>query len=83
MESYFATRGELRMSIGEGYLSAYEVSLLNAGDTVTTAQLAGEGFSVFFNGLFLFTAASIRPSTKRKMRNSWSPASPSPRAKRA
>ncbi len=59
MQNVFNTKGTLRLSIGEGYLSAYEVSVLKSGDIVTTAKLAGEGYSVFFNGEFLFTSEVV------------------------
>ena len=59
MKNFFHEKGTLTVSIGEGYLSAYEVSVLKPGDIVTTAKLAAEGFSVFFNGEFLMTAEVV------------------------
>ena len=59
MENVFAEKGKLVVSIGEGYLSAYEVSVLKPGDVIKTAKLAAEGYSVHFNGEFLFTAEVV------------------------
>lgn len=59
MENLFEKKGKLSVSIGEGYLSAYEVSVLKVGDVVETVNLAGEGYPVFLNGYFLFTAEVV------------------------
>ena len=59
MEGAFTKKGKLTISIGEGYLSAYEISVLKQGDIVKTTKLAGEGYSIFFNGHFLFTGEVV------------------------
>ncbi len=59
MQNLFEQKGRLAVSIGEGYISAYEASMLKAGDIVETANLAGEGYPVYFNGHFLFTAEVV------------------------
>ena len=59
MGNVFNKTGSLEVSIGEGYLSAYEVSVLKPGDTVVTEKLAAEGFSVCFNGHFVCTAEMV------------------------
>ena len=59
MKNMFTDVGTLSLSIGEGYLSAYEVSILKPGDTVLTEKLAAEGFSVFFNGHFVFSGEVV------------------------
>ena len=59
MQNIFTDVGSLSLSIGEGYLSAYEVSVLKPGDTVVTEKLAAEGFSVSFNGHFVFTGEVV------------------------
>jgi hypothetical protein len=42
MENAFTTKGKLTVSIGESYLSAYEISVLKQGDIVKTTKLAGK-----------------------------------------
>ena len=41
MDNLFEKKGKLSVSIGEGYLSAYEASMLKAGDIVTTGTFTG------------------------------------------
>ena len=59
MKNVFTTKGKLTLSIGEGCLSAYEVSVLKTGDIVQTTKMAGEGYSVFFNCHFLFSGEPV------------------------
>ena len=59
MGNVFTKNGNLTPSIGEGYLSAHELSILKPGDTVVMAKFAGEGYSVFSNGSFVFTGEIV------------------------
>jgi hypothetical protein len=42
MKNFLQEKGHLKLSVGEGCLSAYEVGVLKAGDIVSTSKLAGE-----------------------------------------
>ena len=59
MKSFLKEKGMLTLSIGEGYLSAYEVSVLKPGDIVNSSRLAGEGYAVYFNDRHLFTSEVV------------------------
>ena len=59
MIDVFKEKGKLTLSVGEGYLSAYEISVLKPGDIVMTSKLAGEGYSVFFNNQYLLTGEVV------------------------
>lgn len=51
MSDPFHAKGTLTVSLGEGYLSAFEVSALKPGDVIRTAKTAGTSYSVLYNGL--------------------------------
>jgi flagellar motor switch/type III secretory pathway protein FliN len=59
MESYFNSKGKLSLSIGEGFLTAYELSVLKPGDIVNSSKLAGEGYSLYYNGHFILTGEVV------------------------
>jgi flagellar motor switch/type III secretory pathway protein FliN len=50
MTDLFRTKGVLTVSVGEGYLSSFEVSTLKKGDIVRTTKIAGSPSSILFNG---------------------------------
>ncbi|MBN1499906.1 MAG: FliM/FliN family flagellar motor switch protein [Spirochaetes bacterium] len=50
MQNLFTRTGILNVTLGKGYLSAYEVSNLKTGDVVRSSLLAGHGCPVYFNG---------------------------------
>jgi flagellar motor switch/type III secretory pathway protein FliN len=51
MTDLFTTRGTLTVSIGEGFLSSFEVSTLKKGDIVRTIRLCGMPSMMHFNGV--------------------------------
>ncbi len=53
MSNIFEQKGTLTVSLGNGYLSAYEVSNLKVGDVVRIDRTAGEDYYAYFNGSFL------------------------------
>ena len=59
MNNFFKTKGELTVSIGEGYLSSFEASILKKGDIVKTSHLAGIPCNVFYNGNFICQAEIV------------------------
>jgi len=50
MNDFFHDKGTLTVSIGEGYLSAFEAGTLKAGDVVRTTRNAGSPSTLLFNG---------------------------------
>jgi flagellar motor switch/type III secretory pathway protein FliN len=50
MNDLFRTKGTLMVSIGEGYLSSFEVSTLKKGDIVRTTKIAGYPSTILYNG---------------------------------
>jgi flagellar motor switch/type III secretory pathway protein FliN len=50
MDDLFRTKGALTVSIGEGYLSSFEVSTLKKGDIVRTTKIAGYPSTILYNG---------------------------------
>ena len=50
VESLIETKGELAVSLGEGYLSLYEACGLRPGDVVRSRRLAGESHALLYNG---------------------------------
>jgi flagellar motor switch/type III secretory pathway protein FliN len=50
MSDFFNRKGLLTVSIGEGWLSSFEVGSLKVGDVVRTGHLAGRPSTLRFNG---------------------------------
>jgi flagellar motor switch/type III secretory pathway protein FliN len=59
MDDAFRTKGTLTVSLGEGYLSAFEVSTLKPGDVVKTSRTAGTPYAVLYNGLPLAQCEAV------------------------
>lgn len=59
MNDPFQTKGTLTVSLGEGYLSAFEVSALKPGDVVRTSRTAGMSYAVLYNGLPLAQCEAV------------------------
>jgi flagellar motor switch protein FliM len=53
MGNFFEHKGKLTVSLGNGYLSAYEVNNLKVGDVVRIDRTAGEDYYAYFNDSFL------------------------------
>ncbi len=53
MSNFFEQRGKLTVSLGNGFMSAYEQNNLKVGDVVRIDRTAGEDYYVYFNGSFL------------------------------
>lgn len=53
MKNIFTEKGEFSVSIGKGYISAFEASVLKEGDILRSDQIAGNGMTASFNGEFL------------------------------
>lgn len=59
MKSVFEEKGRFELIIGKGYLSAFEVNELAAGDVVQVSHEAGTPFDVLFNGAYACTGEII------------------------
>lgn len=49
MHDAFSSTGELRVVIGDGYLTAHELGQLQVGDHVRADQIAGDPYTVLYN----------------------------------
>jgi len=59
MADLFETKGTLTVSIGEGYLSSFEVGILAPGDLVRTRRLAGQPVTLLYNGTPIATCEVV------------------------
>lgn len=59
MKNFFEEKGKLTVSLGYGYISAFEANKLKSGDVVIISRIAGESHIVNYNGSFLCYAELV------------------------
>jgi flagellar motor switch/type III secretory pathway protein FliN len=59
MKDIFTEKGIFHVSIGRGFISSFEASVLKPGDVVRTDQIAGTEAPAYFNGKFICAGAIV------------------------